>query len=292
MTLVSIITRTRNRPILLERAAHSIAGQSYQDLEWIIVNDGGDPSEVDRVSERYIDRIPAIRVVHNGKSLGMEAASNMGIGQATGKYLVIHDDDDSWQPDFLRVTTEFLESESNRGYMGVVTRSMSIEEEIINEQVVEKKRKVYNPDLLSITLFQMAQLRNVPPPISFIYRRDVLETTGLYREDLPVLGDWDFNLRFLRFFDIGVIREPLANYHIRKSGRSSIYSNTVTAGIGQHIRYAAMLRNEYLRKDLDENQLGTGFIVNLCHEIDQIKKDINRASLVLRLKNLARIIKP
>ena len=291
MSLVSIITRTKDRPILLRRAAGSVAGQTFRDLEWIIVNDGGEPAEVDSVVEECRGHMHNVKVIHNETCQGMEAASNKGIARAVGRYLVIHDDDDSWQPEFLQRTTEFLESDNNRSYMGVVTRSMSIEEEIINERVVEKKRKIYNPDLSSITLFQMAQLRNVPPPISFLYRREVLETTGLYREDLPVLGDWDFNLRFLRYYDIGVIREPLANYHIRKTGTDTIYSNTVTGGIDRHIRYAALLRNEYLRNDLDENRLGTGFIVNLCHEIDLIKKDVNRANLVLKLKNLLRTIR-
>jgi len=38
------------------------------------------------------------------------------------------------------------------------------------------------------------------PPIAFLYERAAGEAVGHYRIDLPVLGDWDFNLRFAERF--------------------------------------------------------------------------------------------
>ncbi len=47
--LVSIIVRTKNRPVLLAEALQSIAEQTYPKIEIIVVNDGGDDvSEVIR----------------------------------------------------------------------------------------------------------------------------------------------------------------------------------------------------------------------------------------------------
>ena len=291
MPLVSVITRTKDRPILLKRACESISGQTVRDLEWIVVNDGGDAAPVDEIVESIGEKKVTSTVIHNEKSMGMESASNIGINRASGKYIVIHDDDDSWESAFLARTTGFLQSGDNYHYAGVVTRSWMIHEEISGDTVKIKKKTPHNPGLSSITLFQMAQLRNVPPPISFLYKREVYEKTGLYREDLPVLGDWEFNLRFLRFFDIGLITDRLANYHVRIGRNKSVYSNTITDGIDLHVQYAAKLRNEYLRKDLEDNNLGLGYIINLCHEIEQVKKDVNRANLVLKLKNLIKALR-
>jgi glycosyltransferase involved in cell wall biosynthesis len=50
-----------------------------------------------------------LRVLHHAHSKGMEAASNAGIHASTGEFVVIHDDDDSWHPDFLRETVDYLD---------------------------------------------------------------------------------------------------------------------------------------------------------------------------------------
>ena len=73
------------------------------------MNDGGDPAPVDSLiasrREAFGDRI---RVIHNAASKGMEAASNVGLRAASGRYVVIHDDDDSWNPTFLEQTVAYL----------------------------------------------------------------------------------------------------------------------------------------------------------------------------------------
>jgi len=290
MPLVSIITRTKDRPVLLIRAMESIRSQTLKDYQWIIVNDGGSRQDIAAVTGNVGELNKNTLVIHNELSGGMEAASNIGLKRAQGKYIVIHDDDDSWECNFLEKTVGFLEE--NKQYMGVVTRAWMVEEHIEDDRVIMGKKIPFNPNLSSITLFQMAQLNNVPPPISFLYKREVLDKVGLYREELPVLGDWDFNLRFLRHYDIGVITEPLANYHVRKQKlQQEQYSNTVTSGINKHIEYSALLRNEYLRRDLEEHVLGFGFIVNLCHELEQIKSSINRTNIILKIKKLFKLVR-
>ena len=44
---VGIITRTKDRPVLLKRALESVVNQSYEDWHLVIVNDGGDPVVVE-----------------------------------------------------------------------------------------------------------------------------------------------------------------------------------------------------------------------------------------------------
>jgi glycosyltransferase involved in cell wall biosynthesis len=271
MPLVSIITRTKERPLTLARAAESVARQTLSDFEWVVVNDGGPKGPVDEVAERSRQRGIAVRVLHNDVSLGMEGASNRGIRESDSEFVVIHDDDDSWQETFLARTTQHLQAlPAVSVTRGVVTRATQVIENIRDGQIVEVRRVPYDPDLKAITLFQMARLSRVPPPISFLYRRAALATVGLYRDDLPVLGDWEFNIRFLRHFDIEVLPELLANYHWRMN-ESGIYGNTVVAGIDRHAVVAARLQNELLRQDLDDGKLGVGFIVNFCHELEAVQ---------------------
>lgn len=98
---VSIITRTKNRPALLVRAIYSVLSQTHEDWELIIINDGGNKKCVEEVILKFASSLNnRLHIVHHEVSKGMEAASNAGLKLATGDFLIIHDDDDAWHPDF------------------------------------------------------------------------------------------------------------------------------------------------------------------------------------------------
>jgi glycosyltransferase involved in cell wall biosynthesis len=247
--IVAIITRTKNRPILLKRAAESVAQQTYSDYVWVVVNDGGDPGAVHNVIEQSaVDRRKVV-VVNNPISVGMEAASNIGIRAAVSDYIVIHDDDDSWNPDFLKKTLGFLEGKHGLRYSGVITRCEYVSEEIAGDTVIEHGRYPYMEWVRNVHLAEMA-CGNIFAPISFLYRRRLFDEVGGYNETLPVLGDWYFNLEFLLRADIGVLPEKLAYYHHRdRGGHASSYSNSVIGGISKHEEFLSVASNEFVRRN-------------------------------------------
>ena len=137
---VAIITRTKDRPILLERAARSVAGQTYRNIRWVVVNDGGDPEPARAVLERSLVDPSRITFRSHPVSLGMEAASNAGIRASDSELIVIHDDDDSWEPGFLEQSITFLNRHDGL-YEGVVCHSNHIEEVISAGSVLECGRR-------------------------------------------------------------------------------------------------------------------------------------------------------
>jgi glycosyltransferase involved in cell wall biosynthesis len=288
---VSIVTRTKNRPILLRRALRTILGQRFKDWQLVVVNDGGDPRIVDKlVRERQGEFPDRIKVIHNGQSRGMEAASNIGLRASNGEYCIIHDDDDSWHPEFLSETVNFMRAKTiHASIQGVVTQSWTIEEVINKEEVQITRKHLFNPGLKHLSLFQLAA-SNQFPPISFLYRRRVHDEIGYYREDLPVLGDWEFNLRFMKKYNIGVITRPLANYHHRMTQKSGNYGNTVVAGKDKHHFFDCLIRNEFLRRDLESGSLGMGFLVNIAKNECEIQMDLQRA-LAKSRRNVFRYLK-
>lgn len=253
----AIITRTKNRGVLLRRALLSVANQTDTDYIHVIVNDGGDPSHVVNglkvLSQLQQQRV---KVLHIPSSIGMEAASNFGISNSESTYIAIHDDDDSWEPTFLEKTTGYLDKNSD--YKGVVVRTLVIQETLYNNVVSYRGACVFKIDVNSILLADTCY-ENTFAPIGFLYRREVLKAIGHYDETLPVLGDWDFNLRFLTKFDIGYMQEILANYHIRTSTEMG---NSVTAGASKHVEYRAVLCNKLLRADISRGQFGIGSLVS------------------------------
>lgn len=228
--LVSIITRTKNRPLLLPRACNSVLAQTCADWEHVIVNDAGDPGPVDAIvaaeRDRYGDRV---KVLHRTSSTGMESASNAGIRASTGRYLTIHDDDDTWHPRFLEKTISYLNAQGPASpEQGVVTHTIRIVEKLTDQGTGELFRHPFTDGLRPIRLWRLLE-ENTFPPISFLFSRTAWDSLGPFDETLPVLGDWEFNVRFLRHYEIGVVPEMLAYYHHRTEDAATIYANTVTA---------------------------------------------------------------
>lgn len=287
---VAVVTRTKNRPLLLGRALQSVASQYCKSVHWVLVNDGGTREPVEAIVERARKGGLDTTVIHHTTSRGMEAASNAGIRASDSEFLVIHDDDDSWDPAFLDTCIAFLSTEQHYG--GVVTQSLKIEEELGTDGIREIARSPFNPGLQSVYLVDMAHV-NLFPPISFLFRRALLDRVGLYDETLPVLGDWDFNLRFLTHFDIGVVPKMLANYHHRITLTAPVdeYGNTLYAGRSRHIEFDALIRNRMLRRDLDGGQFGLGVLMSLgrlqlSSPSDQIGATLLRVAKRLRLDRI------
>ncbi len=268
---ICVITRTKDRPLMLKRAVESLLKQSFEDWLHVIVNDGGDPAVLNSVVLPCLDAYRGrVKIINNPVSLGMQNASNCAIKEARSEYIAIHDDDDSWAPSFLSECIQYLDSTGPSSVIqGVATQSVWIFEEIdTHGNIVELRREDYFP-FREVGLFNMAG-KNIFPPIAFVYRRNVHDSIGLFDQEFNYLGDWDFNIRFLSKFDIGVIDRQLAFYHWRQKGASSNYANTVTDEVEEHLKLANKLRNHYLRLDLEKNRIGLGFVINMSEKFFQL----------------------
>ena len=254
---VAIVTRTKNRPIFLKRAIESVLSQTLEDWLHVIVNDGGDPATVDflvRCEEDAYNR--RVLVIHHMESQGMQNASNAGIMACDSEYLVIHDDDDTWTAEFLAEAVGALENEYNSSILhAVVTQSTQVFEEVLlNGKIVETGRQKY-ATFDTVTLEALLK-GNLFPPIAFVYRRDIHEKVGMYRQEFDVLGDFDFNLRLAKHFNIQVLDQELANYHWRQRS----FGNTVTRGCSKHSRMLEKLKNSYEQDVLNRSAHAIGLL--------------------------------
>lgn len=263
---VSIVTRTKDRPVLLARSIRSVLGQTHPNWSHIVVNDGGDSGALRRVIEQF----PAayqerLKLIENPHSLGTTAALNIGMKAAAADYVVTHDDDDSWEPEFLTKTIDALVSAKKLvpQVRGVIAHTTLIEEYVQQNRVVEKYRYSFNGWIKTVGLTRLAG-GNFIPPISFLFERPVFSEIGYFNEEITYAEDWEFYLRFLSKFEIAVLPEHLANYHLRSASQGG-YGNTVTAGIDNHRVFGNMVRNELIRKDFVSGKFGLGHLVALAN---------------------------
>ena len=97
MAKVSIIVPVYGVEKWIERCAVSLFEQTYEDIEYIFVNDATQDKSIAVLTEvikRYPQRAEQVRIVHHPVNKGLSAARNTGLKHATGKYVWHVDSDD------------------------------------------------------------------------------------------------------------------------------------------------------------------------------------------------------
>jgi len=260
---VAIITRTMNRELLLERALESVLEQDYTDWVLVVVNSGESKPVADLLAkhaEALAGRVQTVSLEGPGP---IGRASNTGIDASDSEFVTLLDDDDTWDPTYLSKMVTAMDTRLEPEVRGVVCRSLRVDERPEGDGIVRTGDKEFNPTLVSLKLFQLASVNQFTVN-AFLYERAAFVEVGSYREDLPVLDDWDFNLRFLRQFDIDVVPETLANYHVRPAETVGVSANTLTSGEQLHKFYEARIANQHLREDLERGEIGFGFLMNMA----------------------------
>lgn len=265
MPAVAIVVRTKDRPLFLGRALRSILGQTFEDWECVVVNDGGDVDMVERVLREVQDQTRGrVRAVHHEISRGRWVSANVGVMATSAPLLTIHDDDDTWHPEFLQRTTQYLGEHPQDD--GVVSRVEIVWERWVGERAEVERREVFQEGLHDVTLADTL-LFNRFVPIGLLYRRSLHEELGLYDESLPVVGDWSFYLKVLSRGPLSYLAaEPYAYWH-QRSGDQGTHGNSVIAEGGAHERHDWLIRDAALREHVAEH--GLGLVLYLTKFIDR-----------------------
>lgn len=250
---VGVVLRTRDRPVLLRRALESVRDQTYNNWFLVVVNDGGDPAPVDWLVQSIFAGDPRINVVHHQEPVGMDAAANAGLIQLDTIFAVLHDDDDSWAPEFLSllVATHGRQKRLFPSIRGVVSRIQLVHETVHgNEISIDwiEPFKPFHSDSLDEGLLSIQRIlvRDQFPDIAFLFELHAAREIGFFDASYPGMGSWDFHTRFLLKHDVWVYAEYLSFHHRRPSARGPLRNASLVTGASarsQEVR----LRNERVR---------------------------------------------
>lgn len=100
--MISVVIPLYNKEQSITSTLQTVLGQSYQDFEIVIVNDGSTDHSIEEIT-KVTD--PRIRLIHQSNA-GVSAARNRGIAEAQGEYIAFLDADDEWKPDYLKTQYE------------------------------------------------------------------------------------------------------------------------------------------------------------------------------------------
>jgi len=243
--MVAVVMRTYERPVMLARAIASVQNQTFRDWTLIIVNNGGNPGPVEDVVRVAKSATPCgdIRVLHLSERVGMEEASNRGLAATESDFFAIHDDDDSWNARFLEVAVDGMRAHPSAA--AVVTGIYRVHELYRDEKIrpVHSEKFYLSEERLT---FRGMIGNNTFPPIAALFQRRLLSEIGEFDSSLPVLGDWEFNLRAVLAGGFVYIPERLANYHTRTPDSETASGNSITVGIDLHHQIRGQLQKRWL----------------------------------------------
>jgi glycosyltransferase involved in cell wall biosynthesis len=110
--VVTVVTPFFNTGPVFEETARCVLGQSLQNFEWLIINDGSKNPESLATLEPYRDlarRDARVRVIDHKVNSGLSAARNTGFREARAPYVFMLDSDDLIEPTTIEKCALFLE---------------------------------------------------------------------------------------------------------------------------------------------------------------------------------------
>lgn len=111
MLSISVIVLNWNGRDLLPTCLQSLQMQSYRDFEVILVDNASTDGSVAWVQQH----LPWVRVLVLDRNYGFCAGNNRGINEATGRYIVLLNNDTECQPDFLQALYQAIEAHPEVG---------------------------------------------------------------------------------------------------------------------------------------------------------------------------------
>ena len=107
MSLVSIITPVYNAEKWFKETFESVLNQFFKDFEWIIVDDCSTDNSYELIS-KLIKGHSNLKLLQCEKNSGSAVARNIGLKNASGKYITFLDSDDLFDPNYLEEQVKFI----------------------------------------------------------------------------------------------------------------------------------------------------------------------------------------
>ena len=184
--MISVIIPTYNAALLIGRAIRSVLDQrDVPEFEILIIDDCSSDNTLEVVRGIADGRI---RVFRQSENRGPAAARNRGLREARGEYSAFLDGDDFWEPEFLKATSDFLNSHPE----AVAVSVMQCHKIIGKEPVLSPRGVGIDRPVLLEDFFAFWGKYNHVCTGSVLMRTDVARQVGGQREDLRVCEDLEF----------------------------------------------------------------------------------------------------
>jgi glycosyltransferase involved in cell wall biosynthesis len=214
MPVVSVLMVFHRDTPFLRPAIGSVLGQTWRDLELVLVDNGTGLSP-DALGEAGRD--PRVRWVRLPRNEGIPGGHNAGVAAAQGEFIALLDHDDLARPTRIERQVELLRRDPKIGL--VASRAETID---ANGRVVGMEFSLLKPAAQKIYAQYAAPV--VTP--AYAGRREVF-TALPYRDRFPLAADFDFLARAAERWPMAGVEEVLLHYRRHAAQATQVHAAAI-----------------------------------------------------------------
>lgn len=205
---ISVVMPVHNALPYLDHAIECILGQTFTNFEFVIFDDASTDGSTERLRE-WAETDSRIRLMEGDRNLGPALSSDRVARAARAPIVARMDADDLCAPERLAAQYEVLQRHADVGVVGS-----------LYEMIDAKGRKIR-----SVDRWRLLQHKACAPVAhgTLMYRREVFEAAGGYREECEYWEDLDLILRMTSISRMMVI--PYSTYQNRLSPVSTRFAS-------------------------------------------------------------------
>ena len=212
---VSIVIPVYNGSNYLREAIDSALGQTYKNIEVIVINDGSnDRGKTDKICKSYGNKIRYFKK-ENG---GVSSALNMGIEKMEGEYFSWLSHDDIYYPEKIEKQVNALSQLNNKET--IIYSDYSVVDENLKEIYTENLSKYISPENLNKPLYSL--LMGYINGLSLLVHKNNFNKYGKFNEKLITTQDYDLWFRILRYSSIKYVPGVLTKTRTHSNQSSNL----------------------------------------------------------------------
>lgn len=222
---ISLITTTFNSEKHLSDTFNSVLKQSFQDIEYIVIDGASTDSTLDIIKafqDRFAGRMTYISEPDNG----LYDALNKGIRMASGDIVGILNSDDFFTSNdvLTKIVNKFECSECDAVYGDV---------HYVNPSDLNKSIRYYSSSIFKRSLMRIGFM---PAHPTFYAYKSLFEKYGYYKTNYKIAADFELLLRFIYVNKIKIAYLPFDCVTMRTGGMSTESFSSRKTIMKEHIK--------------------------------------------------------
>lgn len=191
----------------IEETIHSVLGQSYNNIEIIVVDDGSRDK-----TKTIVENIKDSRVVYYyQENQGLAFSRNKALELSSGEYIALMDHDDIWVPDKLNKQIPLFDKNPACGLV------------YCDGYDIDSKGKILGKYKTGIgfyhgnAFFKLLHHDFTGPCSGVILKRECFDKVGNFNLNFKMAEEYELFLRVAEAYEIEYIKEPLVKYRFHRS---------------------------------------------------------------------------
>jgi len=229
--LVSIVVTSYNHAEYLDQRMQSLLAQTYTNIEIIVVDDASKDNSV-QVLDKYRSK-NNIRVFALQDNVGAARATNYGVQQSKGKYIMFAECDDFSEKNQVEQLVRAFDNNENIGVVFSKSNIVNAKGGLIATDYDFRERSFKeicaNNILIPRRIMQRFLLNScvLPNMSAAMIRRKTFDDLSRLSDKYKVCLDWDFWCRASRICDFYYLSKALNNFRTHESTARNLISSKI-----------------------------------------------------------------